>query len=160
MKPITSQREPDLRLEAFLPYRLSVLSNRISQAIAQGYEARFALAIPEWRVLAVLARHPGISAMRLGELTAMDKVAVSRALAALLRRKLIQRHWARDDRRRSELSLLPAGASIYDAVAAQALQREAELLSVLDSSERAALLSALSKLESGGLQALRAMDLG
>ena len=51
-----------LDLEHFLPYRLSVLSNRISQTIAETYVERFGIAIPEWRVIAVLGRHPGLSA--------------------------------------------------------------------------------------------------
>ena len=77
--------DPDLLdLEHFLPYRLSVLSNRISQDIARLYADRFGLGITEWRVLAVLGRHPGISAREVAERTAMDKVAVSRAVASLL----------------------------------------------------------------------------
>src|SRR5256885_17061782 len=46
---------PDgLILERFLPYRLSVLMLRISNAIARSYDRRFRLSVPEWRVMAVL----------------------------------------------------------------------------------------------------------
>ena len=51
-----------LELERFLPYRLSVLSNTVSQAIADIYERRFELSITEWRVMAVLGRFEGLSA--------------------------------------------------------------------------------------------------
>ena len=52
-----------LDLEHFLPYRLSVLSNRISQDIAAPVRAtRFGLTITEWRVMAVLGRYPDLSA--------------------------------------------------------------------------------------------------
>ena len=54
-----------LDLEHFLPYRLSVLSNRISQDIARLYAERFDLGVTEWRLLAVLGRYPGLSASRL-----------------------------------------------------------------------------------------------
>ena len=54
--------DPGLQLEHFLPYRLSVLSNRISQDIARLYGDRFGLGITEWRVVAVLGRHSDISA--------------------------------------------------------------------------------------------------
>ena len=47
-----------IELERFLPYRLSVLSNIVSGAIAAAYRKPFDLTIPEWRVLAVLARDP------------------------------------------------------------------------------------------------------
>ena len=50
-----------LDLEHFLPYRLSVLSNTISAAIARDYGERFGLAVTEWRVLAVLGRSDGLS---------------------------------------------------------------------------------------------------
>ena len=73
-----------LELERFLPYRLSVLSNRISDAIAREYSQRFALGVTEWRVMAVLGRWPGLSASDVARRTAMDKVAVSRAVARLL----------------------------------------------------------------------------
>ena len=46
----TAQR---LRLESFVPYRLSVLTNRMSNEIARHYSDRFGLSIPEWRVIAV-----------------------------------------------------------------------------------------------------------
>ena len=79
-------RPPGLDLEHFLPYRLSVLSNRISQAIASRYAQRFEIGVTEWRVVAVLGRYPGLSAGEVAARTAMDKVAVSRALARLLER--------------------------------------------------------------------------
>src|SRR5690606_24458309 len=65
-----------LQLEHFLPYRLSVLSNRISDAIAREYSQRYALGVTEWRVMAVLGRWPGLTASQVAQRTAMDKVAV------------------------------------------------------------------------------------
>ena len=55
---ITMTQVPKLELDRFLPYRLSILSNLISSAIASSYSARFGLSIPEWRVMAVLGRFP------------------------------------------------------------------------------------------------------
>src|SRR5690606_42065717 len=72
-----------LELEQFLPYRLSVLSNRLSSAIARIYADRLDLGITEWRVMAVLGLSPGLSARELAQRTAVDKVAVSRAVARL-----------------------------------------------------------------------------
>ena len=98
---------PDkLHLEHFVPYRLSVLTNIVSMSIADAYEREFGLTIPQWRVLAVLARYPGLSAIEVAERTAMDKVAVSRAVAHLLERGLLTREMHGDDRRRSVLTLL------------------------------------------------------
>ena len=74
----------ELILEDFLPYRLAILSHTVSTTIAQVYDKRFGLSIPEWRVIAILGRFPGLSAVEVADRTLMDKVAVSRAVSKLL----------------------------------------------------------------------------
>ncbi|MDQ3228565.1 MAG: MarR family winged helix-turn-helix transcriptional regulator [Pseudomonadota bacterium] len=138
-----------LELERFLPYRLSVLSNRISQTIASAYAERFGIGVTEWRVIAVLGRYPALSANEVAERTAMDKVAVSRAVSRLLERGLLQRDTHDDDRRRSVLELSDAGYGVYDEVVPLALGYEQHLLSPLDVNERATLDVLLSKLDTG-----------
>lgn len=133
-------------LERFLPYRLSVLSNLVSSTIADAYQRRFDLTIPEWRVIAVLSRHPGLSAAEVAELTRMDAVAVSRAVARLLRAGRLLRAVSPVDRRRSVLRVSRAGATVYREVAPLALGYERELLEVLDHTERAVLARALDTL--------------
>ena len=143
-----------LELERFLPYRLSVLSNTISAAIARDYGERFGLAVTEWRVLAVLGRYDGLSAVEVAERTAMDKVAVSRAVNSLLKSGRIKRGTHAEDKRRSVLSLSAKGRKVYDEVAPTALRYERELLSVLDREERAWLERILDKLVDEGHDAL------
>ncbi len=143
-----------LELERFLPYRLSVLSNTISAAIARDYGERFGLAVTEWRVLAVLGRYDGLSAVEVAERTAMDKVAVSRAVNSLLKSGRIKRGTHVEDKRRSVLSLSAKGRKVYDEVAPTALRYERELLSVLDREERAWLERILNKLVDEGHDAL------
>jgi DNA-binding MarR family transcriptional regulator len=136
-----------LVLENFLPYRLSVLSNRLSTAIAESYSARFGLSIPEWRVMAVLALAPGLSAAEVAERTAMDKVAVSRAVSRLLKAQRIRRETAPGDRRRSILELTAMGRHIYARVAPALRAFELELLAALNPGERRQLDALLHKLE-------------
>lgn len=138
-----------LDLEHFLPYRLSVLSNRVSQTIAGAYARRFGIGITEWRVIAVLGRYPGLSANGVAARTAMDKVAVSRAVARLLDRGLLARDTHGEDRRRSVLALSEAGHRIYDEVVPLALAYERRLLAPLDEAERAQLDRLLRKLGDG-----------
>ena len=149
-----------LDLEHFLPYRLSVLSNRISQTIAGAYARRFGIGVTEWRVLAVLGRYRGLSANAVAARTAMDKVAVSRAVARLLARDLLQRDTHDDDRRRSVLELSEAGYRIYDEVVPVALAYEQRLLAPLDVDERVQLDRLLRKLADGvgGLEPEDAID--
>ena len=135
-----------LDLEQFLPYRLSVLSNRISQDIARLYADRFELGITEWRVLAVLGRYPGLSAGQLAERTAMDKVAVSRAVASLLAAGRLKRDTHGDDRRRSVLELSEEGYRVYAEVAPAAIAYERRLLACLSPEDQAALSRLLQQL--------------
>ena len=138
-----------LELEHFLPYRLSVLSNRISQEIAGLYAERFALNVTEWRLLAVLGRYPDLSATELAERTAMDKVAVSRAVASLVADGRLTRKVDGDDRRRARLRLSAKGYRIYDEVAPLALQYQQRLLAALSGEDRAILEALLSRLRVG-----------
>ena len=139
---MTNHRSPvhaalrTLELDRFLPYRLSVLANTMSVAIAAAYAERFGLSIPEWRVMAVLAQEPGLSAAQVATRTAMDKVAVSRAVASLTRTRRVERRLERSDRRRSRLQLTPKGRNVYREVVPFALAYEDEVLRGLPAQAR------------------------
>ncbi|MGY6519994.1 MAG: MarR family winged helix-turn-helix transcriptional regulator [Lysobacteraceae bacterium] len=149
--------EPRLDLEHFLPYRLSVLSNRLSNAIAASYQQRFGLSVTEWRVLAVVGRYPGISAGEVAERTAMDKVAVSRAVNALLAAGRLVRGVDAGDRRRSVLRLSDDGQAIHAQVVPAALAFERALLASLDPTARDALDRLLDALDANAQSARDAL---
>jgi len=133
-------------LEHFLPYRLSVLSNRVSDAIAATYRDRFNLSVTEWRVIAILGRHPGASATEVAQRSAMDKVAVSRAVRRLLDQGRIERQPNDADRRERHLRLSERGQSIHDQVVPAARAFEQQLLEALDADEHDVLDRVLDKL--------------
>ncbi|SFW41306.1 MULTISPECIES: MarR family winged helix-turn-helix transcriptional regulator [Luteibacter] len=135
-----------LELERFLPYRLSILSNTVSQSIATEYQDRFELSMTEWRVMTILARFPEVSAREVVERTAMDKVAVSRAVARLVEAGRVDRSTHGGDKRRSVLKLSEAGWAIHDEVAPLARAHERDLLAKLDEAERVQLDRILDKL--------------
>jgi DNA-binding MarR family transcriptional regulator len=135
-----------LNLDNFIPYRLSVLTNRVSSAIARHYSDRFNLSIPEWRVMAVLGQTPGLSARQVAERTAMDKVQVSRAVQSLLSAKRLTRDMHSEDGRVSQLSLSAKGLAIYKELVPVALALEQEFLAVLDAQDRKSLDQLLTKL--------------
>ena len=137
---------PALSLDRFLPYRLSVLANTVSSALAGAYALRFGLSIPQWRVIAVLARTPGLAAAEVAERTAMDKVAVSRAVAGLARTGRVRRATAAGDRRRSVLSLTERGWSVYRRIVPLALAYERRLLAELSPDEQAQFEMLLARL--------------
>lgn len=122
----------ELTLEDFMPYRLARLSSTVSTTIARAYDKEFGLSIPEWRVIAVLGRFPGLSAVEVAEQTFLDKVAVSRAVTKLIKSGRIDRQFADADRRRSILNLSEKGREVHDRVAKLALKFEDDLLAGLD----------------------------
>jgi len=139
--------EPVLALEHFVPFRLSVLSNRMTRAVAKVYARRFRLSAPEWRTMAVLGRYGAMSANSVVERTAMDKVRVSRAVARLLANGQITRRADPIDRRRAILDLTAKGLAVYRQLVPLVLATEAELLGDLSAAERAALEDTMNKLE-------------
>jgi DNA-binding MarR family transcriptional regulator len=142
-----------LDLEHFLPYRLSVLSNRVSGAIARVYSERFGLGVTEWRVMAVIGRYPDLSAGEVAQRTAMDKVAVSRAVAGLVEAGHVERETHGDDRRRSVLRLTPAGRAVHAEIAPLALAFERRLLDGMPADERDVLFRLLDRLDELELRA-------
>ena len=142
-----------LQLERFLPYRLSVLSNRISDALAHEYSQRFDLSVTEWRVMAILGRTPDLAANQVAQRTAMDKVAVSRAVARLLESGRLLRTFDDDDRRRSVLRLSEAGYAIYDQIVPMALGFERQLLGDMPSEQHDLLFRLLDRLDELELRA-------
>jgi DNA-binding MarR family transcriptional regulator len=136
-----------LRLDEFLPYRLSVVSNRVSDAVATTYRALFGLRIPEWRLVAVIAEGSGATPQALGLATRMDKVTVSRAAAALVDRGLVERRPNPADQRSHLLALSAAGRALYDEVAPKALELEARLFGGFERDELACLRTMLARIE-------------
>ncbi len=136
-----------LSLDGFLPYRLSIVTNKVSRAFARLYSRRFRISIPEWRVMAVLGQAPGLSADAVCVRTQMDKVTVSRAVTKLLKKKYLIREFAEEDKRRSILELSASGHGIYAQVVPLAYNFETRLTSALSSRERKTLESLLGKLE-------------
>ena len=118
----------ELRLENFLPYQLAVLSNTVSTTVAKTYDQRFKVSIPEWRVIAVLGRFPGLSAIEVAERTMLDKVAVSRAVTKLIKAGRVDREFADADRRRSILNLSETGRQLHDEIAKLGLEFERDLV--------------------------------
>lgn len=136
----------ELRLEYFLPYRLAVLSTTVSATVARAYDKRFGVSIPEWRVIAVLGRFPGLSAVEVAERTMMDKVAVSRAVTKLIKNGRIDREFADSDKRRSILNLSEDGKQLHDEIAQLALQFERDLLLGFSEEELESLNSLMERL--------------
>ena len=141
-----NKTDKELILEDFLPYRLAILSHTVSSLIARVYDKRFGLTIPEWRVIAIVGRFPGLSAVEVAERTMLDKVAVSRAVTKLIKAGRLDRDFADADRRRSILNLSEDGRKVHDEIAPLALAMEDDLLHGLDDEQIATLNAVIERL--------------
>ncbi|MDH3989399.1 MAG: MarR family transcriptional regulator [Gammaproteobacteria bacterium] len=143
---MNEKTDKELILEDFLPYRLAILSHTVSSLIARVYDKRFGLTIPEWRVIAIVGRFPGLSAVEVAERTMLDKVAVSRAVTKLIKAGRIDREFADADKRRSILTLSEDGRKVHDEVAPLAMAMEDDLLHGLADDEIAVLNTVIERL--------------
>jgi DNA-binding MarR family transcriptional regulator len=146
-KTTPNSAKKKLRLQDYLPYRLSVAANAVSKLIARAYEDRFDLKIPEWRLIAVLAEEGPLTPQALCERTIMDKVTVTRAAQGLLKRSLIKREPNSSDGRSHRLVLTASGERLYGQIAPLALEYEAQLLAGVEQREIKTLERQLRQLE-------------
>lgn len=142
---------PSLVLDDFIPYRVVALGHAISRSLGRAYESED-LAIPEWRVLAVVSQADCVAARDVVRRTPMDKMAVSRAVASLEKRGLVVRKTDPRDRRVYSLSLSAQGRALFRRVARLASAYEKRLLSGLSDDEQRALRALISRLEAGADQ--------
>ncbi|QYF88217.1 MarR family transcriptional regulator [Brevundimonas sp. PAMC22021] len=138
-------------MDDFLPYRLSVAANLVSEAVAGVYRDLFDLRIPEWRLIAASAETGPATPQALGQRTRMDKVTVSRAAAALTARGLFRRAPNPDDRRSHLLVLTSEGSTLYAAIAPKAREIEARLFGDFTDEERSLLHALLIRTEEAAL---------
>lgn len=138
---------PDpLRLADFLPYRLSIASNAVSNRIADLYRSEFDLTIPQWRIMAVLGDGGGLTQRELTAATLMDKVAVNRACKILEERGLIARQPNASDGRSHHLGLTAQGKAMHDRIMPLAREVERELFAPLSPGEREIFEALLEKI--------------
>jgi DNA-binding MarR family transcriptional regulator len=136
-----------LQLEQFVPFRLNRLAVAVSESLSEIYRDTFGLDVPEWRVLVTVCAGQGCTAQHIVASTRMHKTRVSRAVASLIERKLIERTASSNDARELQLHATRAGAQLYQRLVPLALSREREILSCLDMAQRQAFMEALNRLE-------------
>ena len=148
-----------LRLDDFIPYRLSFTSNLVSDSIAAAYQALFGISIPEWRVIALVAeKDAGITQQEICANSRMDKVTVSRAAITLVERKLLDRSPNPADKRSHLLVLSTEGRQLYAAIAPKALELEQRIFAAFDESEIAGFVSMLRRIDDVALRLAHGSD--
>lgn len=111
-------------LSDYLPY----LVNRLGARLAAGFTeevARFGVSLPEWRVLASLWPDHARAQIDLAALTAIESSTLSRLLAAMERRGLVERTRSTDDARVVAVVASAKGRETTRAILPLALRYEA-----------------------------------
>lgn len=133
-------------LSGFLPYRLAVLSARVSKLLATVYEDRFDLSTAEWRVIVHLARSKKVSVREIHNCVNLEKPRVSRAVAKLEKSGLVEKTTSRRDQRLVEISLTPKGTHVLNEIIPEALATEAALLRAFSSEEISGFVTMMERL--------------
>lgn len=133
-------------VEASLFFKLVRVVNLTARPFVEGIGKGERLALNEWRVMVVLAAHPGCPAQEVVARTALDKMTVSRALAGLVRHGYLLRRADAVDKRRTQLRLSAAGQRAYERIAVSGRVRESQLFAGISAAEQARLARTLDKL--------------
>jgi DNA-binding MarR family transcriptional regulator len=145
-RPETAHAGPTLDLERYVPAFITFIANKLSNSASARYQREFGLNVTEWRIMSLLAIEPNIPASRICHVIGFDKGPVSRTLAAMDKRGLVKIGTDPDDGRTHSISLTAKGRATHDKVIVAALEREQQLLSCLNKSERESLIDLLRRL--------------
>ncbi|MBB4860285.1 DNA-binding MarR family transcriptional regulator [Novosphingobium chloroacetimidivorans] len=151
---VASPPSSKLFLNDYLPYNMVVSASAISQQIARIYSDRFGLTLPQWRLIINLGSRGPMAQLQIVEHSALDKIAVSRAAAALRARGFVTMEFGRSDKRFRLLELTPTGRTIYREGATLALEIEQLLVSTANISDPLSLREQLIQLQ----KAARALE--
>ena len=134
------------KLEDFIPYKLSVVANRLSQSIGRLFETQFNIQMPEWRIMMALYAYGDLLFNEVVDRTSMDKARVSRAQRRLVDLALIDSINDPADGRKVILSLTAQGEKMCAEILPEAAKREVWYLAALDHEEHHQLDVILDKL--------------
>lgn len=133
-------------LDDLLNYRLLRLFSLGGAPVIRLLEGRYGIARREWRLLALLAAHGGMSPSALAALAHLDRPRTSRALKVLVAKGLAVREVAPADARRARVALSDSGRALYDEVFPQVAAINRRLVAVLGDDAVCALDDALARL--------------
>ncbi|WP_422020056.1 MarR family winged helix-turn-helix transcriptional regulator [Roseibium sp.] len=139
-------KQIDFNLSAFLPYRLAVLSERVSRRLAIEYERMHDLSVAEWRVLVHLLRCQEVSVREIHNCVNLDKPRVSRAVSRLEAAGLVAKMQDGNDARLVAISLTDQGRAALDDILPEAMAVEKQLVNSLTSEEFELLCTIMEKL--------------
>lgn len=133
-------------IDHYAPAYFTWIANKLSRGASQAYLSAFDVGIETWRVLVLLAIEGSVSAQKACSIIGMDKSSMSRCFKNMQSRGFITLSLDPDDGRARIATLTPPGRAVHDQIREVALVRERAFMSVLDTTERQALIGLLHRL--------------
>lgn len=132
----------------FVTYRVSQVHPKLNAQAAYLLRKHAGLSLLQWRIIALLKTFgPRVPSVEIVSQANMDKGLFSRTLKGLVSDGFVTANVDDHDHRRQLLSLNDKGHGVYDRVITTMRKRQAYLLHNFTEAEKAALFSALDKLE-------------
>lgn len=141
-----------------LTYRLLRLSNSFGLYAGRRYRDEFAVSMPEWRVMSIIAMRGTTSAREISRILATDKAWVGLTVEALRKRGYVTAMADIRDKRRTLVALSPEGRAVHDAILAIARQRQRRLLAALPPGAAETLIDCLDRLQVEADRMLEELD--
>ncbi len=141
------RKRPLLDLEAFLPYRVAVLAQRLSRHVEEAARRAHRLPVKDWTVMQIMAAHGPLLPADIGRIGTQDKATISRAIKCLLDRGLVSKQPKPGDGRTFAVALTAEGWAVYEAIVPQVRRRQQEALAALGAGEADELQRLVAKLD-------------
>jgi DNA-binding MarR family transcriptional regulator len=135
-----------LPIDSSLFFKLVRVVNLTARPFVETLSKAHRLSLNEWRAMVVLDSHPGVAASQVAEFTGLDKMSVSRAIAALDRHGRIDKRGDPTDARRTLLTLNAKGQALFDVIGGLAAEREVQLFGGLTAAERLQMAATIDRL--------------
>lgn len=131
--------------ERLLSYKIITLATLVRRAASIVYRRKLRLSQVEWSIIAIVGEHAPLSLNALADRMGLDKGQLSRVVAALVKRGLLNRG-RRPAQRGIEITLSPRGSRIYEKLIELALRRNDKMLAQISERDRQVLFDALDKI--------------
>jgi DNA-binding MarR family transcriptional regulator len=153
-KPALAQGVEAIPYQSRIAYLLGAISNLMDAGGSRLYRRVFGIGLGEVRLVYVIGYEGALTARQASQIIGVDKGAMSRTVAALQRRGVLQVTVDPADARQRVIQFTPAGRKLHQRVMALALEREQRLYEVFSDAELAT-LSALLKRFRGHIPTVR-----
>ena len=135
-----------MKIEAFFPYQLAVISAAFSRQLENVYRHEAGLTREEWRMLFLLANAESLTSKEIALRSSLDKVQISRAAQRLIKKRLIVGGESDHDRRLRDYSCTSEGYALFSSLFPRVDSRSDKILAKMPEEDLAALKQGLAAL--------------